>query len=149
MDALTFETRTLKLHKDPNTPAITTLIDYEHFCGLDTPEEEADNIKEITADELYDLQVKGGDDYQLIDVREPYEYEIANLGGELIPLNTIEDAIDKISSNKKVVLHCRSGKRSAQAIETLQKKYGFDNLYNLKGGILAWAEQIDHEMARY
>ena len=149
MDALTFETRTLKLQKDPNTPAIRELIDYEHFCGLDVPDKDADNIKEISVDELYDMQVAGRNDFQVIDVREPYEYEIANIGGELIPLDTIEQSIDKIASNKKVVVYCRSGKRSAQAIERLQRKFGFDNLYNLKGGILAWAEQIDHEMAKY
>lgn len=149
MDALTFETRTLKLQKDPNTPAIRELIDYEHFCGLDVPDKDADNIKEISVDELYDMQVAGRNDFQLVDVREPYEYEIANIGGELIPLDTIEQSIDKIASNKKVVVYCRSGKRSAQAIERLQRKFGFDNLYNLKGGILAWAEQIDHEMAKY
>ncbi len=149
MDALTFETRTLKLQKDPNTPAIRELIDYEHFCGLDIPDKDADNIKEISVDELYDMQVAGRNDFQVIDVREPYEYEIANIGGELIPLDTIEQSIDKIASNKKVVVYCRSGKRSAQAIERLQRKFGFDNLYNLKGGILAWAEQIDHEMAKY
>jgi len=82
-------------------------------------------------------------------VREPYEYEIANLGGELIPLKTVLNNIDKISSSKKVVVHCRSGARSSQAIEALKKKYGFDNLYNLKGGILAWANEIDPEMAKY
>ncbi len=147
LDALTFETRTLKLHKDPNTPEIKELIDYEQFCGIgDMKEEKA--TKEITVQELYDMQVKG-EDFQLIDVREPYEFDIANLGGELIPLKMVTSNIDKISSSKKVVVHCRSGARSAQAINTLKKKYGFDNLYNLKGGILAWANEIDEEMAKY
>lgn len=147
LDALTFETRTLKLHKDPNTPEIKELIDYEQFCGLGGKKEESD-VSEITVRELYDMQTKG-EDYQLIDVREPYEYEIANLGGELIPLKEVTENVDKISSSKKVVVHCRSGARSAQAIEALKKKFGFDNLYNLKGGILAWANEIDEEMAKY
>ncbi|MDZ7694721.1 MAG: rhodanese-like domain-containing protein [Balneolaceae bacterium] len=72
---------------------------------------------------------------QLVDVREPHEVEIAEIGGELIPLDTILDNADKISRDKKVVVHCRSGQRSADAIKQLQEKYGFDNLYNLKGGI--------------
>jgi len=148
LDALTFETRTLKLHKDPNTPEIKELIDYDQFCGIDGDKQNEKKIKEVTVSELYDMQVKG-EDFQLIDVREPYEYEIANLGGELIPLKTVLNNIDKISSSKKVVVHCRSGARSAQAIEALKKKYGFDNLYNLKGGILAWANEIDPEMAKY
>lgn len=147
LDALTFETRTLKLHKDPNTPEITELIDYEQFCGIGGDKEER-KVKEITVQELYEMQTKG-EDFQLIDVREPYEYEISNLGGELIPLKEVTDNIDKISSSKKVVVHCRSGARSAQAIEALKKKFGFDNLYNLKGGILAWANEIDTEMAKY
>ncbi len=147
-DALTFETRTLKLHKDPNTPKIEKLIDYEQFCGIGGDAKEEKKVKEISVQELYDMQVKG-EDYQLIDVREPYEYEIANLGGELIPLKMVTSNIDKISSSKKVVVHCRSGARSAQAIEALKRKYGFDNLYNLKGGILAWADEIDQEMAKY
>lgn len=149
-DASTFDTRTLKLHKDPNTPKITELIDYEQFCGLGvTDREKESSVKEVTVDELYDLKTLKKEDFQLIDVREPYEYDIANLDGELIPLNTVLDNIDKISSDKKVIVHCRSGKRSAQAIETLEKKFGFKNLYNLKGGILAWADSIDKEMAKY
>lgn len=149
-DASTFDTRTLKLHKDPNTPKITELIDYEQFCGLGvTDREKESSVKEVTVDELYDLKTLKKEDFQLIDVREPYEYDIANLDGELIPLNTVLDNVDKISSDKKVIVHCRSGKRSAQAIETLEKKFGFKNLYNLKGGILAWADSIDKEMAKY
>jgi adenylyltransferase/sulfurtransferase len=88
-------------------------------------------------------------DYQLIDVREPYEYEIANLEGELIPLGQIEEAINKIASDKQVVVHCRSGARSAKAIKLLEEKYGFRNLYNLKGGILAWADEVDQSVAKY
>jgi adenylyltransferase/sulfurtransferase len=149
IDALTFETRTLKLHKDPATPQVTELIDYEQFCGIGPEDDDVPKVKEVTVDELYAWQEAGRHDYQVIDVREPYEYEISNIGGTLIPLAEVEKGIDKIASDRKVVVHCRSGKRSAQAIEKLQKKYGFENLYNLKGGILAWADQIDADMAKY
>ena len=147
IDTLTFETRTLKLHKQKDAEPITELIDYEHFCGIGVPEKEKDAVKEVTVQELESLFNKGN--VQLIDVREPYEYEIANIGGELIPLADVEEAVDKISSDKQVVIHCRSGVRSAKAIRALEKKYGFTNLYNLKGGILAWANEIDAEMATY
>jgi rhodanese-related sulfurtransferase len=80
---------------------------------------------------------EGGESFQLIDVREPHEYEEANLGATLIPLGEVEDQIDKIERDKPVVVHCRSGKRSAQAIQYLEQQ-GFDNLHNLKGGILAY-----------
>ena len=147
-DALTFETRTLKVHKDPSQPSIVKLIDYEVFCGIGQQQEELPDVKEITVQELEKLK-DSGKAYQLIDVREPYEYEIAHLNGELIPLAQIEDKVDQIDSNRKVVVHCRSGVRSAQAIETLEKKFGFTNLYNLKGGILAYADEIDSSLAKY
>lgn len=147
-DAASFSTRVLKVHKSKTPIEIKELIDYEVFCGLNLEEEPKDEVKEITVEELKDLQTKGNG-FQLIDVREPYEYEISNLGGELIPLKSVLDQVDKIASDKQVVVHCRSGKRSADAIRDLEGKYGFKNLYNLKGGILAWADEIDHEMAKY
>jgi molybdopterin/thiamine biosynthesis adenylyltransferase/rhodanese-related sulfurtransferase len=148
-DAAVFETRVLKVHKDPDNKPITELIDYEFFCGIGADDEdEAEKVKEISVSDLHEWQ-ENHTDFQLIDVREPYEYEIANLHGELIPLAEVETAIDKIASDKNVVLHCRSGVRSAKAIAALEKKYGFKNLYNLKGGILAWANEIDPTMAKY
>ena len=148
-DAASFETRVLKVQKDAATPAITELIDYEFFCGHENDSGKAEQkLKEITVQDLLSWQ-ESKTDFQLIDVREPYEYEIANLQGELIPLNQVENTVDKIASDKKVVVHCRSGARSAKAITILEKKYGFKNLYNLKGGILAWADQVDPAMARY
>jgi len=84
-----------------------------------------------------------GKDFQVIDVREPSEYEIANLGGELIPLGSILDNVDKISKDKMVIIHCRSGKRSANAINILESKFGYTNLYNLEGGIMAYGNEID------
>ena len=98
-------------------------------------------MKEITVTELKQLQDSGAD-FQLIDVREAYEYENANLGGLLIPLSTVLANQDKISRDKQVVIHCRSGARSGNAVLILEKQ-GFTNLYNLKGGILAYAKEID------
>lgn len=98
-------------------------------------------MKEISVDELNDL-IQEGKDFQLIDVREPSEYEEANIDGELIPMNTIPQNIDKVSKDKQVVIMCRSGKRSANVIAYLEQQ-GFDNLYNLDGGIMAWGQEID------
>lgn len=151
-DALTFESNlfTVKRRKDNplngEKPAITALIDYEQFCGLKTPDETV--LKEITVNELYEWQTQGRD-FQLVDVREPHEYEIVNLGAELIPLATVAAHADRLARDKKVVIHCKMGGRSAKAIRELQEKFGFDNLYNLKGGILAWVEHIQPELAKY
>lgn len=105
-------------------------------------------MKEISVKELKAL-VDSGADFQLIDVREPNEFEVAEIGGELIPLSTIPDNADKIAKDKKVVVHCRSGKRSANAIQFLENQHGFDNLYNLVGGILAWSDEIDSSVQKY
>ncbi|MBA4166245.1 MAG: molybdenum cofactor biosynthesis protein MoeB, partial [Chitinophagaceae bacterium] len=151
-DALQFETRTFNIKKrndNPVTgknPTITELIDYEQFCGMRAVEEKP--LREITARELYDWQVRG-EQFQLIDVREPHEYQIVNIGGELIPLSTIGAHADQISRDKKVVFHCKIGGRSAKAIKELEEKYGFTNLYNLKGGVLAYIDQVNPELTRY
>lgn len=97
-------------------------------------------MKEINVEELKELQEQGAD-FQLIDVREEYEYEEANLGGELIPLATVLDNADKISKDKQVIVHCRSGKRSASAIHLLEAEHGYENLYNLEGGIMAYIQE--------
>jgi rhodanese-related sulfurtransferase len=98
-------------------------------------------MKEISVQELKE-KMDSGEDFQLIDVREDFEYETSNIGGVLIPLGGILIEADKVAKNKPVVVMCRSGKRSAAAIMQLEQQ-GFTNLYNLKGGILAWAEDID------
>lgn len=102
-------------------------------------------MQEISVQELKEL-IDNNEDFQLIDVREPAEYDQANLGGELIPLQTIPNNIEKISKDKRVIVHCRSGKRSANAISFLEQNYGFTNLQNLKGGIMAWQENIDNSL---
>jgi adenylyltransferase/sulfurtransferase len=153
-DALSFETRILKLAKDPENPltgknpTLKGLVDYEEFCGLYDIENGISKVKEVTVHEFKQM-IESQYDYQLIDVRESYEFEIVNLGGELIPLNTIENSLEKVRSDKRVIVLCRSGVRSVRAIETLEKKYGFSNLYNLKGGILAWVNEIDPSLAKY
>lgn len=144
-DALTMETRAIGIPKNKNLSKIDKLIDYEEFCsGPQT----TTKMKEITVQELKAMQ-DSGEDFQLLDVREPHEYDIANLNGELIPMQQVPEAGDKIAKDKKVIVHCRSGARSAQAIKFWEDKHGLDNLYNLKGGILAWAREIDPEMAQY
>lgn len=150
-DALNFENRTFKIKRNPanplngENPTIKELIDYEQFCGVKAVEK---SIREITAKELYDLQVRG-EDIQIIDVREPHEYEIANIGGELIPLATVAANADRIDRNKKVIVHCKMGGRSAKAIHELEDKFGFTNLYNLKGGILGWIDEVQPELTKY
>jgi len=143
-DALTFESRTFNLRRNPTNPlngakpTIKELIDYEEFCGVKVVEQK---IKEITARDLYDWQVRG-EDFQLIDVRELIEYEEVNIGAHLVPLAGILDYADSISREKKVVIHCKMGGRSAKAIRQLEDRWGFQNLYNLKGGILAYISEV-------
>jgi len=150
-DALNFETRTFKISKRADNPVsglhptIKELIDYEQFCGMKAVEKP---IKEISVKDLYDWQVKG-EKLQVIDVREPHEYEIVNIGAELIPLATILENADRIDRDKKVVVHCKMGGRSAKAIRELEEKYGFQNLYNLKGGILAYIHEVKPELTKY
>lgn len=98
-------------------------------------------MKEITATELKKL-IDEKKDFQLIDVREEYEFDEVNIKGELIPMGEVMDNIDKIAKDKQVVVHCRSGKRSATVIGALENQHGFTNLYNLKGGILAYIEEV-------
>ncbi|WP_460692305.1 rhodanese-like domain-containing protein [Mucilaginibacter puniceus] len=104
-------------------------------------------MKEISVQELKE-KIDKGEDFQLIDVREDFEYQVSNLGGELIPLGGILIETDKISKDKDVVIMCRSGKRSAAAAMQLEAQ-GFTNLYNLYGGILAWQEDIDPSLDVY
>jgi len=149
-DALSFESRTFNIKRNPanplngTNPTIKELIDYEQFCGVKAVEKK---IKEINAIELNDWQVRG-EDFQIIDVREPYEYEIVNIGAELIPLGTVLDNVSKIARNKKVVVQCKTGNRSGKAIRELEEKFGFENLYNLKGGILGYIDDVKPELTK-
>ncbi len=108
----------------------------------------SNEVKTITVLELKKMMDEKKD-FQLIDVREPNEYEFCNIGGELIPMGTIANNIEKIDKAKQVVVHCRSGTRSGRIIAALQQQYGLTNLYNLEGGIIAWSEEIDPNIPQY
>lgn len=105
-------------------------------------------MKELSVKELK-AWMDQREDFQLIDVREQYEYEICNLGGLLIPMGEVMTQTDAIARDKKVVVHCRMGGRSATIVQMLEAQLGLDNLYNLKGGITAWAKEVDPQMPTY
>jgi sulfur-carrier protein adenylyltransferase/sulfurtransferase len=154
-DALGMKFRELKLRKNPNCAicgpnrTINKLIDYEEFCGIRGEEAPAvtTGIPEITPTELK-ARLDRGDDLFILDVREPHEYQICNLNGKLIPLGDVPRRVNELDSSREIVVHCRSGKRSADAIEFL-KTAGFKKLLNLKGGILAWSDEVDPSVPKY
>ncbi len=154
-DALAMRFRELKLKRNPECPmcgdhrTITKLIDYEEFCGIRGEETPAmtEGIQEITPTELKARQDRGDKPF-LLDVREPHEYQICNLNGKLIPLGELTRRVNELDSSVEMVVHCRSGKRSADAIHFL-KTAGFKKLLNLRGGILAWADEVDPKMPKY
>ena len=145
-DAMNFETRTVKVYRDENNPVngknptVTELMDYQEFCGFNMKQQ--DDVKSISVSEFLELQ-NSDEPFQLIDVREDFEYEISNIEGIHIPLADVEDEVDQIVSDKKVVVHCKAGGRSKKAIQLLEKDFGFTNLYNLTGGIDAYYEEVD------
>ncbi len=154
-DALAMRFRELKLKRNPECSmcgdhrTITKLIDYEEFCGIRGEEAPAmtNGIAEITARELKMRQDRG-DKLFILDVREPHEYQICNLNGKLIPLGELPKRVNELDSSVEMVVHCRSGKRSADAIHFLQTA-GFKKLLNLKGGILAWSDEVDPRVPKY
>ncbi|MBL7779189.1 MAG: rhodanese-like domain-containing protein [Chitinophagales bacterium] len=105
-------------------------------------------MKEKTVEELK-IMMDENADFQLIDVREPHEYDICHINGLLIPMGEIPDNIEKIAKDKTVIIHCRSGARSGRVCDYLEENYGYSNLYNLQGGILAWADKIDTSLRKY
>ena len=153
-DALDTEFTTINIPNQNAIGSINRLIDYEDFCGINQKKNKYLSIqqnkpmREITVQELKKLKDSSAD-FQLIDVREPHEYDICDIGGELIPMAEIPGSTDKISRDKQVIIHCRSGKRSGEMVLWLEKNEGYENLYNLTGGILAWAKEIDPEMPVY
>ncbi len=155
-NALKMSFREFKVRKDPNCPicgthpTITHLIDYDEFCGIGKGGDVTDvNVEdEITATELKAKQDRG-DRFTLVDVREPYEYAIAKIpGSKLVPLGTVKDRLHEFDSAEEIVLHCKSGKRSAEALGILRQA-GFKKLKNLHGGITAWSEDVDSSVPRY
>lgn len=171
VDALGMSFRTLKLRKNPDCPVcgthptVTELIDYDQFCGIPKPTETGplevaahqavaaapvvDGIPQITVEQLK-KKLDAKEPVFVLDVREPHEYPIANLGAPLIPVGSIETRLNEIADHKhdEIVVHCRSGARSQKAALAL-KAAGFTNVANLAGGILAWADKIDPSMPKY
>lgn len=155
LDAWKMSFRELKLRKDPNcpicgdNPKIRGLIDYEEFCGLNQPPADTPVLEEITATELNDLAAKNSE-VQIIDVREPHEYEIAKIpNAKLIPLGEIVKRASEIDPSRTAILHCKGGVRSANAIGLLKQAGFTGNLINLKGGITAWSDEVDAGVPKY
>jgi rhodanese-related sulfurtransferase len=155
-DALAMRFRELKLRKNPECPVcgehptITKLIDYEEFCGIRGEESASPaqtSVPEIAPRELK-TRLDRGDDLFILDVREPHEFQICNLGGHLIPLGELSRRVNELDSSPEIVAHCRSGKRSAEAVEFLRSA-GFRKVLNLKGGILAWSDEVDASVPKY
>lgn len=133
-----FSSRVLKFSKRPDT-VINELIDYEEFCAGPSKKETMNTIKNMTVTGLKAL-IDSDESYTLIDVREDHEREAYNIGGLHIKMGDIPTSSNDIPDEGKVIIYCRSGVRSANTIAFLQQHHGFDNLYNLEGGMLAWAE---------
>ena len=157
VDALNMRFRELKLRKNPEcpvcgtNPTVTQLIDYDHFCGIvpEAPQEKnlKNGIPQITVKELK-ARRDAGEDIFLLDVREPYEFQIAQIGGKLIPQNDVPQRLSEIPRNREIVVHCRSGARSQKIAEFL-KQSGYNDVVNVAGGILAWADEIDPTVQKY
>lgn len=150
-DALEMTYRTIKIRKDPESPKITELIDYEAFCGVvSTDAQQAAAGNTITPLELKHKQ-ESGEDFVLVDVREPHEYEIVKIPGSvLIPKDRIlsGEAFSELPQDKPLVLHCKSGARSAEALAALHKA-GFKDAVHVGGGVLAWAREVDPSLPTY
>jgi len=154
IDALGMKFRELKLRKNPDCPAcgthptVSKLIDYNEFCGIRGEEKPVETgIPEMQVEELK-RRLDAGDDLFVLDVREPHEYQICNIGGHLIPLGDLPNRVSELDSSREIVAHCRSGVRSGKAVAFLQQA-GFRKVHNLAGGILAWADKIDPKMPKY
>jgi adenylyltransferase/sulfurtransferase len=153
-NALDMEFREMKLRKDPNCPVcgahptVTKLIDYQQFGGIDPQTERGETDRDITATELH-ARLQRGDNLVLLDVREQNEWSIAHLdGATLVPVNSITQRASELNTADEIVLYCKSGVRSARALNEL-RGLGFRKLWNLKGGINAWATDVDKTMPRY
>jgi adenylyltransferase/sulfurtransferase len=156
VDSLNMKFRELKLRKNPDCPVcgthptVTKLIDYQQFCGI-IPEQKAapvqNGIPQITPVELK-RRLDAGEDVFVLDVREPHEYQIVNIGAPLIPLGELPNRLGELDPNREIVIHCKTGGRSQRAAELLQKS-GFKNVTNLAGGITAWATDVDPKLPKY
>jgi len=155
VDALSMKFRELKLRKNPEcivcgpNPTVTRLIDYEAFCGIEAAATAGGGgVPEVSVEELAEMR-RRGDDFVLVDVREPHEVAICELPGSVkIPLGALAENLHRLSAADHIVVHCRSGSRSAKAVALLQQA-GFRKARNLAGGILAWADRIDPRVPKY
>jgi adenylyltransferase/sulfurtransferase len=157
VDALNMRFRELKLRKNPecpvcgDNPTVTELIDYQQFCGIapETPQEASvkNGIPQLSVKELK-KRIDAGEEVFILDVREPYEYQIANIGGTLIPQNDVPQRLAEIDRDREIVVQCRSGARSQRIAEFL-KQSGYPRVVNLAGGILAWSDEIDPKVQKY
>ena len=154
VDALGMRFRELKLRKNPDCPVcsthptVTKLIDYNEFCGIRGEEAPVTtNVPEIQPEELK-AKLDAGEDVFVLDVREPHEYQICNIDGYLIPLGELPKRVHELDSSREIVAHCRSGVRSAKAVDFLRQA-GFRKVKNLAGGILAWSDKVDPKMPKY
>ncbi|MDE3147986.1 MAG: molybdopterin-synthase adenylyltransferase MoeB [Acidobacteriota bacterium] len=158
VDALNMRFRELKLRKNPECPVcgprptVTRLIDYQQFCGI-APEIEKEEktlkngIPQLSVKELKS-RIDAGEDVMILDVREPFEYQIANLGGKLIPMNDVPRRLAEIERDREIVVQCKMGGRSQRVAEFLSQA-GYPRVVNLAGGIIAWANEIDPTMPKY
>jgi sulfur-carrier protein adenylyltransferase/sulfurtransferase len=153
-DAWRLKFRELNLRKNPacplcgTNPTIKELIDYEAFCGLKQPAIKPE-LEEITATELSEI-IKNDATVQVIDVREPHEFEIARIpGAKLIPLGEITRRQTEIDSTRTAILHCKGGVRSAKAIKALKENGFAGRLINVRGGIAAWSDEVDPSVPKY
>ena len=157
VDALKMRFRELKLRKNPECPVcgvhptVTQLIDYQQFCGFEAASEEQKAVKngipQVSAKELK-RRMDAGENLFILDVREPFEYQIANIGGKLIPQNDVPQRIGEIDRDREIIVHCKAGGRSQRIAEYL-KQSGFPNVANLAGGILAWSDEVDPTVPKY
>ena len=152
-DALEMRFRELHLDRDPGCPVcgdhptVTQLIDYDDFCGVGEAKETQHVVPEIGPRDLK-ARLDNGDDVLVVDVREPHEHNICNIGGTLIPMGEITARVGELDANRDVVVYCRTGKRSAQVVSWLLQS-GFEKVWNLTGGIHRWADEIDPSIPKY
>jgi adenylyltransferase/sulfurtransferase len=156
VDALAMRFREVRIRKNPECPVcgahptVTELIDYNQFCGVRGEESEASTSTKIPGIEVEEFKrrLDAGEDIYVLDVREPHEYQICNIHGHLIPLGDLPKRVHELDSSLEIVVHCKSGARSAKAVDFLRQS-GFKRVTNLTGGILAWADRIDTSLPKY
>lgn len=153
-DSLKFEFKELKYEKNPDcpvcgkNPSVKELINYEEFCNPSSKKNTTDKNFEISVEELKN-KIDNNESFVLLDVREPFEKKISDIGGELVPMNSLPYRFEEFNKNDEVIIYCRTGHRSYYAVQFLHDKCGFTNVKNLTGGIYAWSDKIDSKVKKY